>query len=196
VEVLGAPRPDNVVDGYLDDAMPARGIDLASISDRIVEAVQGKDQLDHYTPLRAGTAVVRWAATLCPGCKPTVRIAKNDAPNVHTIRLEGAPEDLPPLIRFCEEFALHEWLLTTVQDVIVPRAEQDIARDRDPLDSLLFALNQLVPLWMPPTHLGPAMEELWVAMESRTRYSSLFDRQVARIRDLREQVKIKPPRRF
>jgi len=196
VEVLGSPKPHNVMDGYLADAAPARGLDLASISDRIVDGVQLSSRLDHTTALRAGTAVVRWAATLAPDSKPTVGIAKSDLPNFHVIRLSGTPDDLPMLIHFCEEFALHEWLLTTVQDVIVPRAESDIARDRDPLDSLLFALNELVPLWMPPTHLSPDMKALWEAMESRTHYSRLFERQVARIRDLRDQVRIRPPRRF
>ena len=196
VEVLGSPKPHNIVDGYLADVSPARGLDLASISDRIIDEVQQSNTLNHTTALRASTAVVRWAATLAPNAKPTVGIAKSDLPNFHVIRLSGAPDDLSMLIRFCEEFALHEWLLTTVQDVIVPRAETDIARDRDPLDSLLFALNELVPLWMPPTHLSPDMKALWEAMESRTHYSRLFERQVARIRDLRDQVKIRPPRRF
>jgi hypothetical protein len=196
VEVVGVPKPQNVVDGYLADTPPAGGIDLASISDRIVEHVQQSDQLDHTAALRAGTAIVRWAATLSADSRPTVGIAKSDQPNEHIIRLEGTAGDLPMLIRFCEEFALHEWLLTAVQDVIVPRAEKEIARDRNPLDSLLFALNELVPLWMPPTHLGPAMKTLWESMESRTHYSPLFERQVARVRDLRDQVKIRPPRRF
>jgi len=196
VEVLGAPNPHNVIDGYLADSSPARGLDLASISDRIIDDVQQSDTLNHTTALRAGTSVVRWAATLSADARPTAGIAKSELPNRHVIRLTGAPEDLPALIRFCEEFALHEWLLTTVQDVIVPRAETDIARDRDPLDSLLFALNELVPLWMPPTHLSPDMKALWEAMESRTHYTRLFERQVARIRDLRDQVKIRPPRRF
>jgi hypothetical protein len=196
VEVLGSATPHNIVDGYLTDQTPARGLDLSSISDRTIDEVQQSSRLDHTTALRASTAVVRWAATLAPGNKPTVGIAKSEVANVHVIRLAGAPEDLGMLIRFCEEFALHEWLLSTVQDVIVPRAEADIARDRDPLDSLLFALNELVPLWMPPTHLSQNMKSLWEAMESRTHYSRLFERQVARIRDLRDQVKIRPPRRF
>jgi len=196
VEVLGSPNPNNVLDGYLADSAPARGLDLASISDRVVENVQQSPQLDHRTALRASTAVVRWAATLAPDTPATVDIAKSDMPNFHVLRLSGRPDDLPMLIRFCEEFALHEWLLTTVQHVIVPRAEQDIARDRDPLDSLLFALNQLVPLWMPPTYLSHDMKALWEAMEARTHYSRLFNSQVARIRDLRDQVKIRPPRRY
>ena len=199
LEVLGSPNPHNVMDGYLTDASPARGLDLASISDRIIDEVQQSNRLDHTTALRTGTAVVRWAATLAPQApqaRPTVGITKSDLPNFHVIRLNGSPEDLPMLIRFCEEFALHEWLLTTVQDVVVPRAETDIARDRDPLDSLLFALNELAPLWMPPTHLSPDIKALWEAMESRTHYSRLFERQIARIRDLRDQVKMRPPRRF
>jgi len=196
VEVLHSPNPHNLIDGYLADTSPARGLDLASISDRIIDEVQQSNTLNHTTALRASTAVVRWAATLAPDARPTVGIAKSDVPNFHVIRLTGAPDDLPMLIRFCEEFALHEWLLTTVQDVIVPRAETAIARDQDPLDSLLFALNELVPLWMPPTYLSPDMKALWEAMESRTHYTRLFERQVARIRDLRDQVKIRPPRRF
>jgi len=195
-EVLGAANPHNVIDGYLADTSPARGLDLASISDRVIDQVQVSARLDHTTALRAATTVVRWAAALTPDTSPTVGITKSDVPNVHVIRLGGAPGDLPLLTRFCEEFALHEWLLSTVQDVIVPRAETDIARDRDPLDSLLFALDQLVPLWLPPTHLGPEMKALWDAMENRTHYTRLFERQVARIRDLRDQVRIRPPRRF
>ncbi|WP_041540432.1 SCO2521 family protein [Catenulispora acidiphila] len=195
LEVLGSPKPQNVIDGYLTDLSPARGLDLTSISDRIIDTVQQSNLLNHSTALRASTAVVRWAATLAPDAKPTVGILKSDLSNFHVIRLSGTPEDLPMLIRFCQEFALHEWLLTTVQDVIIPRAETDIARDRDPLDALLFALNELVPLWMPPTYLSPGMKALWDALESRTHFSLLFGRQVSRIRDLRDQVRIRPLRR-
>ncbi|MBW8802627.1 MAG: hypothetical protein JF587_02020 [Catenulisporales bacterium] len=196
VEVVGSPNPNNILDGFLTDSTPARGVDLASISDRVIEDVQGSSKLDHRTPLRAGTGVVRWAATLAPDTVPTVGIVKSDVSNVHTIRLRGRPDDLPMLIRFCEEFALHEWLLTTVMDVIVARAEVDIERDRDPLESLLFALDQLAPLWMPPTYLSERMKVLWDGLEDRTHYTTLFKQQVTRVRDLRDQVKIRPPRRF
>ncbi|GAA1966698.1 SCO2521 family protein [Catenulispora subtropica] len=195
-EIIGSPNPNNVLDGFLGDSTPTNGVDLASISDRVIEDVQQSSELDHHTALRASTAVVRWAATLEAERSPTVHIVKSDVPNVHAVRLEGRPGDLPMLLRFCEEFALHEWLLTTVKDVIVARAEKDIDRDRDPLDSLLFALNQLVPLWMPPTYLSERMKALWDGVESRTHYTALFDKQVARVRDLRDQVKIRPPRRF
>ncbi|NUR62329.1 MAG: hypothetical protein HOV87_27265 [Catenulispora sp.] len=196
VEVIGSPNPNNVLDGFLSDTTPAQGMDLTSISDRIIDSVQQSPKLDYHTALRAGTAVVRWGATLHPDNVPTVGIVKSDVANLHAVRLQGRPDDLPMLLRFCEEFALHEWLLTTVKDVIVARAEMDIERDRDPLDSLLFALNQLVPLWMPPTYLSERMKALWEGVENRTHYTNVFDRQVARVRDLRDQVKIRPPRRF
>jgi hypothetical protein len=196
VEVIGSPNPNNVLDGFLFDATPAQGMDLASISDRIIDDVQQSPKLDHHTALKAGTAVVRWAATLHPDNTPTVGILKSDVSNLHALRLQGRPDDLPMLIRFCEEFALHEWLLTTVKDVIVARAETDIERDRDPLDSLLFALNQLVPLWTPPVYLSERMKALWLGLESRTDYTNLFKRQETRVRDLRDQVKIRPPRRI
>lgn len=196
VEVIGSPNPNNLMDGFLSDTMPAQGLDLTSISDRIIDTVQQSPKLDYHTALRAGTAVVRWAATLHPDNVPMVGIVKRDLANTHAVRLEGRPDDLPMLIRFCEEFALHEWLLTTVKDVIVARAETDIERDRDPLDSLLFGLNQLVPLWMPPRHLSERMKALWDGVENRTHYTDVFDRQVARVRDLRDQVKIRPPRRL
>jgi len=196
VEVIGSPHPNNLLDGFLSDTPPAQGVDLTSISDRIIDSVQQSPKLDHKTALRAGTGVVRWAATLHPDNVPTVGIVKSDVSNVHAVRLEGRPDDLPMLIRFCEEFALHEWLLTTVKDVIVARAETDIERGGDPLDSLLFALNQLGPLWMPPTYLSERMKALWEGVENRTHYTNVFDRQVARVRDLRDQVKIRPPRRL
>lgn len=196
VEVIGSPNPNNVTDGFLSDTSPSRGIDLSSISDHIIDTVQQSPKLDYHTALRASTAVIRWAAALHPDSEPGVAIVKSDVPNMHVLRLAGRPEDLPLLLRFCEEFALHEWLLTTVKDVIVARAEMDIERDRDPLDSLLFALNQLVPLWLPPTYLSGRMKVLWDGVESRTHYTTVFDRQVARVRDLRDQVKLRPPRRL
>lgn len=64
----------------------------------------------------------------------------------HVIRLSGAPEDLPMLIRVCEEFALHEWLPTTAQDVIMPRPRRTSTGTGDPL---LFALNEPVPPGIP-----------------------------------------------
>lgn len=195
VEVIGSPNPIHLMDGFLSDSTPAQGLDLTSISDRIIDSVQQSPKLDYHTALRAGTAVVRWAAALHPDNEPTVGIVKSDVANSHTVRLQGRPDDLPMLLRFCEEFALHVWLLTTVRDVVVFRAEKEIERDRDPLDSLLFALNQLVPLWMPPTYLSERMKALWEGVENRTHYTNVFERQEARVRDLRDQVKIRPPRR-
>lgn len=192
-EVIGRAEPPDMMDGYLADCMPPRGLDLSSISDRLIDQVQVTSRLDHTTALRAPTTVVRWAASLNPDTRPTVGIAKSDTPNLHILRLSCAPPNLPLLIRFCEEFALHEWLLTVVQDV-VRRAKTDLARDRDPLDTLLFALDELVPLWLPPIHLGPDMKALWEGVESRTQYSLIFERQITRIRDLRDQVRIRTPR--
>ena len=188
VEVTGLPEPNNVLDGFLRDSKPHRGLDLSSITERIIEDVQHDDRLDHRTALRSGQATVRWAARLEPGATPAVGISKRDAGYSHRIRLTADLADLPILIRFCEEFALHEWLLTTVQEAVVNKAERDIAGRRDPLRPLLFALNQLVPLWMPPTYLDAGVTSMWEAVDARTHYSQQFRNQVDRVRDLRAQV--------
>ncbi|MFD0633963.1 SCO2521 family protein [Catenulispora yoronensis] len=195
-EIIGSPDPDNVLDGFLDDQPPARGLDLASISDRIVEDVQQSSVLDHGTALRASATTTRWAASLRPDSTLAVGIVKSHMTNAHVIRLRGHPDDLPTLLRFCEEFALHEWLLATVRDVVVVRAEHAVAQDRDPLDSLLFALNQLMPLWMPPRYLNARIKELWDGLERRTHYELVFLRATERVRDLRDQMRIRPPRRI
>ncbi|NUP47642.1 MAG: hypothetical protein HOW97_10075 [Catenulispora sp.] len=199
-EIMGWPHPADVADGFLDAAVPARGLDLdlASISDRVIEAVQADPMLDHSTPLRARTSVVRWAAILDPGHDDAavMHLTKSVAPGLHFLRFQGRPADLAMLDRFCEEFARHEWLLNTMQEAVLDRAERDLARDllREHLDKLGFALNQLVPLWMPPTHLSPQMKTFWTALEDQTRYSRIFERHTTRVRDLRDQFGLRSRR--
>lgn len=197
-EIIGSPHPADVVEGFLDATVPAWGLDLASISDRVIDRVQADPMLDHYTPLRARTCVVRWAAVLDPGHDDaaTMHVTKSDVPGLHFVRFQGRPADLAMLDRFCEEFARHEWLLSTMQEAVLDRAERDLAHEqlREHLDKLGFALNQLVPLWMPPTHLSTQMNTFWTALEDQTRYSRIFERHTARVRDLRDQFGLHPRR--
>jgi hypothetical protein len=138
-------------------------------------------ELDHITHIRSRLTRVCWVARIGDSDIPVARVhAKNDI--VRTIELTMPEDQLSLAVRFCEDFALHDWLLTTVAQVL-EQADRAETTGREAIDILRPAVKRLLHLWMPGTYVDPAMRMLWDALERRLGFSLQWNAQAARIRD-------------
>ncbi|MFC7479502.1 SCO2521 family protein [Luedemannella flava] len=124
----------------------ARMVDLGSISAALADHVQTTHPtlLDGQPPVRVGRTQVRWSARV--GEALNIRFALENA-QLRTIRLTVREQDLPVVAAFCEDVALHDWLLTSLLQVVDrTRATTD---PRLTTNRLRPVLDHLVHLWMP-----------------------------------------------
>lgn len=155
-------------------------LDLGAIGEYLLDLVQRRPQLDHTTVIRARPTWVRWTARCAEDgqAEPVVRLRMEDE-MLRTIELVVTVDQLGLAQRFCEDVALHDWLLTTLGNTIDQAARGDDART----DILAAAVERLVHLWMPGAHVDPAMRTLWETLEQQPGFSRQWNAQVAQIRD-------------
>jgi hypothetical protein len=181
VEVISRGDAADLAAGYLADTSPTSALDLGSVSEHVIGVVQMRPQLDHITSLRVRTTRVRWASRFGVQDAPVARVhLENDI--LRTVELTVREDQLDLVPRFCEDFALHDWLLTTLGHVI-EQADRASAGGREPIEVLRPAVERLLHLWMPGAHVSPVMCTLWEALERRPGFSLQWNAQVARIRD-------------
>ncbi|MGH3697074.1 MAG: SCO2521 family protein [Pseudonocardiaceae bacterium] len=180
-------RPDtvdlatNLATGYLTDTSPIDTLDLGAVSEHLIGDVQMRPQLDHITSVRARPTRVRWAARLSDSDTPSARVHVVDDV-LRTLELTVHEDQLGQAARFCEDFALHDWLLTTLGQII-EQANRTKAAGGESIEILSPVIERLLHLWMPGAHVDPVMRRLWGALEQRPGFSLQWNAQVARIRD-------------
>jgi hypothetical protein len=155
-------------------------LDLGAIAEYLLDIVQMRPHLDHTTAIRARPTWVRWTARCAGGLtEPVVHLRLEDAVS-RTIEVVVATDQLGLAQRFCEDVALHDWLLTTLGSTIDQAARGEDART----DVLAAVVERLVHLWMPGAHVHPAMQALWDKLERQPGFGRQWGAQVAQIRDL------------
>ncbi|MGH4027118.1 MAG: SCO2521 family protein [Pseudonocardiaceae bacterium] len=181
IEVIGPRDVVDLADDYLADASPRATLDLGSMSEHVISLVQGRPELDHTTSIRLRATRVRWAARVGDAGDPACRV-QLEGDVLRTLALTVRDNQVGLVERFCEDFALHDWLLTTIGQIIA-QADRARAGGRDPMDVLRPAVERLLHLWMPGAHVHPDLHPLWDALQSRPGFSRQWNAQVARIRD-------------
>lgn len=182
VEITSRAALDDLTEGYLEDLGHNPALDLGSISERTIEHVQSWRRLDHGIPLRARRTRVLWAAVLDGNAEPSARITLERDERVRTVRLTAGRGDLLLAMRFCEDLALHDWLLTTIT-LALTQADRAAAGGRDPVEMLQPIVDQLFHLWMPGAHVHPIMRSLWEGLERHPGFTHQWQLLVQRIRD-------------
>jgi hypothetical protein len=182
IEVMTRAADDDLADGFLDADAARETLDLGAIAGQVMESVQASGRLDNRVTVRARTHRLRWVAFLGGDASPKADIRDEADETFTTVRLRSGRSDPDLAARFCEDFALHEWLLSTLQ-LILRQAMRAAAAGNDPLPLLRPALSQLVHLWMPGVGVDPVMARLWEGLERHPGYSKQYDRVVTRIRD-------------
>src|SRR5262249_592847 len=146
-------RSEDIRDGFLGPDLPD-ALDLGAVSDRAMDGIQRRPELDRTPPFAARRVALRWTLEKSAGnvlqayftsTSPTVRTLQVTAPN--EVRI-------PAVVELCEDLALHDWLLTTLLELI-ERGQRAGSDPTQVVESLRPAVEHLIHLWLP----GPRVEE-------------------------------------
>lgn len=186
IETIGKPNWGDLALGFTDESQEASGepvLDLGAISRRMLDSVQSATLLDRAPPLRAARTRLRWVALLGDGDPAREQMLFTiEGRQSRTIRLACAPAQAESVAAFCEDLALHDWLLSTLDEVI-ERARMGAGDSVDPLDRLQPAIVHLLHLWMPAAHADDLARELWRSFERESGLRRQWRTMVSRIRD-------------
>jgi hypothetical protein len=177
--------PD-LLDGFAAPEHTAGSLDLTAIANRTMDAVQDADDLDGVPPLRTARTRLRWTAVTAEESPAAPRISfsiDDEYRRTLTIRVPPHIAGHPDLVvAFCEDVALHDWLLTTLLDQV----ERGAAAANGPAPAVIRlrpAMEALAHLWMPAARMDPSLEPLWQRLERLTGFSLQWAATVGRIRD-------------
>ncbi|MEU6404670.1 SCO2521 family protein [Streptomyces sp. NPDC046985] len=188
----------SVADGFLGDPHAPDLLDVGSIAEGLLARISRRHLLlDYDAPLRTVGTRLRWAALPAPAGTPArlVRFTVDDtdaADGLRTAEL-AVPGDVAPaaVAGFCEDLALHDWVLTTVAHKLdgVPSgaAGQDAV-----LTALRPLVEHLLHVWMPGARVDPALGPLWRTLEERPGFTRQWENLVQRVRDQMALLALRP----
>ncbi|QIS06960.1 hypothetical protein F5X71_35755 [Nocardia brasiliensis] len=182
VSALGAEPAARIADGHLH-SRGADQLDLTSISQRM-SAFTGVDpRLDQKPPFRAGATRLRWSVEVstAPDQQPHFAFHLAGATS-RSVRLTVSARDVAVAQRFCEDLAMHDWLLTTIGQV-ADRGGPTGHETEPALEQLALLLDQLVPLWMPGAHTAARLRPLWAGLEDDPGFTRQWSARVGQLRD-------------
>jgi hypothetical protein len=184
IESMSAPRPDDVVPGFLDAAPRARGLDVGAITDRVMDTVQGSALLDHRPPFRHARTRLRWSALAIPdgGASADSLRFTLEAENLRTVRMRASARLVSRLPELCQDLARHDWLLTALISMI-DRARTGRPGKAEVVGRLRPAMDHLLHVWMPAARLPDELVSFWRELDRRAGFGRQWDSAVNRIRD-------------
>ena len=187
-DVVGHVDAQALSAGFLEDDHSGGTLNLGAVSGRLLTTVLRRPQLDNDIPLRARQTRVRWAARVDAVDQPVAQVRIRDEVT-RTVELTVREEDLPMVASFCEDFALHDWLLTVLSQAI-DQAERIKALGGDYVSILGAAVERLIHLWMPMAHMAHAAAAVGVLWESLERSPGLSRQWMAQVAQIRDQVAV------
>ncbi|WP_018637099.1 SCO2521 family protein [Parafrankia elaeagni] len=185
IEVGARCGASDLTTGFLRDSArsspavgPAREyLDLGAVVNRLLNQVQRMPYIDRVTMLRARRTRLRFAVTWrSPDSgelaeSPDIELVVHDETSrTLRLRLPASISDPAEAVVACEDLALHDWLLTTVANLMensrigVDPAAEVVARIRPAVDHLLH-------LWMPGARVAEDLGWMWAALERRPGFS-------------------------
>ncbi|EGX55192.1 hypothetical protein SZN_34118 [Streptomyces zinciresistens K42] len=159
-------------------------LDLGMISEGLLAQVRRHPLLDRRVPFKSGPTRLRWVAWRTPAGERAALVNFTVAEGgLRTVELR-LPEDVPASAAagLCEDLALHDWLLTTVQHLL-DNSRLGAADGPSAVGALYPVVVHLLHLWMPRAHVDPALGHLWDALEDRPGFSRQWENLSRRIRD-------------
>jgi hypothetical protein len=159
----------------------AKSIDLASVSSALVDQVQESQPtvLDLQPPVRVGRTQLRWSARV--GRSTSIHFSLEDA-SLRTLRITVRERDLDIIAAFCEDVALHDWLLTCLLQII-DRTRTSVDDPRLTANRLRPVLDHLVHLWMPSARHTDRVVPYWESLDQTTGFSRQWAVSSGRVRD-------------
>ncbi|MGY0501149.1 SCO2521 family protein [Nocardia sp. FBN12] len=159
-------------------------LDLASICARHLDELRSSPVLDQRPPLRAPATRLRWTAIIGGTAGPTVSMRIEDKLS-RTLRVTvRQATDLPDALRFCQDVAVHDWLLTVI-DAKVSAAER--FSDGRQVAVLAPVFEHLAHLWMPGAQVSAAMRAPWRDLQAAANFSKHW---TARVEQMRRRIEV------
>ncbi len=179
IQSTGRFSPADVAKGFLSEPAPAESVDLGSVSEQVIRQVQASSRLDHVTPFKARRTRLRWVASAGGPAYGVFTIADE---NLRTFAISAAAAPVDAIAGLCEDLALHDWLLTTVQR-IVERSQIGAVPSEAVLARLRPAIDHLLHLWLPGARVADELRGIWDDLDRRPGFTPQWRSTVARIRD-------------
>jgi hypothetical protein len=176
--------PD-VVDGVTGGGRPRTDtLDLGAVAERAMDVVQDSAALDRRAPFPIRRTRLRWALLPPDGTDaPPIRFGVDDETvRSLVLRLDPDPDAYGRVLELCEDLALHDWLLTTLVELI-ERSRIGAGPPAHVIAKLKPAVDHLLHLWMPAARVDRSLEELWHVLERRPGFSRQWQASVDRVRD-------------
>ncbi|MEV0266107.1 SCO2521 family protein [Streptomyces sp. NPDC050617] len=182
---VGRPSVPDLRDGFLSVEPPDPGtVDLGAIAERLLTDVLEHPLLDRRPPFKSRRTRLRWAAVCCTegdgGAVVERFTVADDRLRTLSLRLPGP--DPAAAAAFCEDLALHDWLLTTLV-TMVERSRLGSAEGAGAVLALRPAVDHLLHLWMPKARVNRLLAPLWDALEREPGFTRQWHTLVQRIRD-------------
>jgi hypothetical protein len=180
LEVLGKVSEESLAAGSLLGPATTAALDLGAVNTRTLAAIQRSEGLDRNPPFRSRRTRLRWSAESSDHEQEIVFTLGTDG--LRTVRLRTAEPDPRALADFCADLALHDWLLSTLLDIV----ERSLARGRpatELISMLRPGIDHLVHVWMPAAHLSKTLAPIWQELDLRAGFSLQWQKTVERIRD-------------
>jgi hypothetical protein len=180
IEVFGKASAESLASGFLRGPATATALDLGAVNARTLAAIQRSERLDRNPPFRTRLTRLRWSAETSDGAQEIVFTLGADG--LRTVRLRAPEPDPRALADFCADLALHDWLLSTLLDIV----DRALARNRPAAElvSLLRpGIDHLVHAWMPAAHVSKTLARIWQELDLRSGFSLQWQKTVERIRD-------------
>ncbi|HEY3905979.1 MAG TPA: SCO2521 family protein [Streptosporangiaceae bacterium] len=180
LEVLGTESEEVLASGFLGGPRARTMLDLGAVNVRTLAAIQRSTQLDHNPPFPTRRTRLRWSVETAQSREELIFTL--GAIGFRTVRLRTGEDDPRSLADFCADLALHDWLLSTLVDLV----NHALAKRR-PAGELIAMLrpsiDHLVHAWMPAAHASESLIEIWQEFDSRSGFSLQWQKTVERIRD-------------
>jgi hypothetical protein len=180
IEFHGKASDDSLAAGFLSGPTTARELDLAAVNVRALAAIQRAEALDRDPPFHSRTTRLRWAAETSDREREITFTLGADG--LRTVGLRAPEPDTAALADFCADLALHDWLLSTLLDIV----DRAVARNRPAADVIRLlrpGIDNLVHTWMPAAHVSRVLDRIWQELDLRSGFSLQWQKTVERIRD-------------
>jgi hypothetical protein len=178
-DVTGRANWDDIRDGFLGQE-PQDALDLGAISERMMDGVQSRPELDREPPFRARRTALRWTLEDVADDLPWAHFTIA-SPTLRTLRL-AVKADTEKVLQLCEDLALHDWLLTTLLDLI-ERGQRKAGQPAEMVESLRPAVEHLLHLWLPGARVDESLLSFWDGFQKRPGFSRQWEVSVNQIRD-------------
>jgi hypothetical protein len=180
LEILGKAPDESLASGFLRGPSTATDLNLGGVNVRALASIQRSDYLDHTPPFPSRRTRLRWSAETSDDEQEIAFTLGVDG--LRTVRLRSSEPDPRALADFCADLALHDWLLSTLLDLV----DRAVARSRpaaELIGMLRPGIDHLVHAWMPTAPASRTLDRIWQELDLRSGFSLQWQKTVERIRD-------------